>query len=71
MELLDKAFIIVNQGFIVCAECINKIYYDTDTKGRKKYYCEKVDGIIREGLVLDTTNTSVCVKWGIYKGKNK
>ncbi len=60
-----------SQEFVVCAECINKIYYDTDTKGRKRYYCAKVDGIIRYGLVFDTTNASACVKWGIFKGKNK
>ena len=60
-----------SQGFVVCAECINKIYYDTEKSGRKSYYCAKVDGIIRDGLVFDTTDASACVKWGIFKDKNK
>ena len=57
-------------GFVVCAECINKTFYDIDEKGRRRYYCSKVDGIIRNGLVFESTDASACVKWGIFKNKN-
>jgi Ethanolamine utilization protein EutJ (predicted chaperonin) len=56
-----------NKGFILCSQCVNKIYHDTDEKGRKRYYCSKVDGIVRDGLVFDTTDASACVKRGIFK----
>lgn len=58
-----------DKGFILCSQCVNKIYHDTDEKGRKRYYCSKVDGIIRNGLVFNTTDASACVKWRIFKGK--
>ena len=59
-----------NPGFVVCAECINKTFYDIDGQGRRRYYCPKVDGIIRNGLVFDSTDASACVKWKIFRSKN-
>lgn len=59
-----------NQGFIVCAECINKTFFDTDENGRKRYYCSKVERIVKDGLVFDSTDASACVKWGIFRRKN-
>lgn len=42
-----------------------------DDLGRKIYYCSKVDGIVRQGLVLDSTDASACIKWGLFNGLEK
>lgn len=54
-------------GFLMCAECINKKFHDIDKFGRRRYYYSKIDGIIRDGLVLDSTDASACVKWGLFQ----
>lgn len=51
----------------MCADCINKQFVDIDANGRKRYYCAKVDGIVRNGIVLDSTDASACIKWGIFR----
>lgn len=58
-------------GVITCAECVNKTFHGFDYLGRKRYYCSKVDGIVRQGLVLDTTDASACIKWGLFNGLEK
>lgn len=58
-------------GFRTCADCINKRFLCFDKDGRKKYYCKLVDGIVRGGIVFDTTDASACIKWGLYNQRNK
>ena len=55
------------KGFKMCAECTNKQFVDVDDEGRALYYCAWVDGIVRKGIVYDTTDASACIKWGLFK----
>ncbi len=59
----------MNTTFKMCADCVNKRFIGTEPDGRKIYYCSLVDGIIRKGLVYDSTDASVCIKWGIFKDR--
>jgi hypothetical protein len=56
-----------NNGFKMCADCTNKRFIDIDAQGRNRYYCPSIDGIIRNGIVYDTTNATACIKWGLFK----
>lgn len=54
-------------GFKMCAECTNKQFVDVDDEGRALYYCALVDGIVRKGIVYDSTDASACIKWNLFK----
>lgn len=54
-------------GFKMCVDCINKQFIDFDTDGRATYYCSLVDGIVRKGIVYDSTDASACVNWDLFK----
>lgn len=41
-----------NNSFKMCVDCSNKRFIDVDEKGRNRYYCALVDGIIRKGLFM-------------------
>lgn len=56
-----------NNGLRMCVDCTNKQFVCVDAYGRKKYYCPLVDGIVRNGIVYDSTDASACIKWGIFK----
>lgn len=51
----------------MCAECTNKQFVDVDDEGRALYYCALVDGIVRKGIVYDSTDASACIKWNLFK----
>lgn len=51
----------------MCVDCINKRYVGIDADERKRYHCPLVDGIVRKGIVYDSTDASACIKWGIFK----
>lgn len=53
--------------FKMCVDCVNKQFVGIDAGGRKRYYCSLVDGIVRKGIVYDSTDASACIKWGIFK----
>ncbi|MBP3287651.1 MAG: hypothetical protein J6L79_00275 [Muribaculaceae bacterium] len=55
------------KGFRMCAECANKQFVDVDDEGRVRYYCPLVDGIVRKGIVYDSTDASACIKWNVFK----
>ena len=57
-------------GFKMCADCINKRFLDFDNDGRTRYYCALVDGIVRKGIVYDSTDASACIKWNLFKPIN-
>lgn len=54
------------QDFKMCADCTNKQFIDFDTDGRARYYCNLVDGIVRKGIVYDSTDASTCIKWDLF-----
>ena len=56
-----------NNSFKMCVDCSNKRLIDVDEKGRNRYYCALVDGIIRKGIVYDSTDASACIKWKLFK----
>ncbi|ANU62488.1 hypothetical protein [Muribaculum intestinale] len=56
-----------NSGFKMCADCVNKQFVDFDADGRAMYYCALVDGIVRKGIVYDSTDASACIKWNLFK----
>ena len=56
-----------NSGFKMCADCVNKQFVDFDADGRAMYYCALADGIVRKGIVYDSTDASACIKWNLFK----
>jgi hypothetical protein len=58
------------QGFKMCDECTNKQFLDLDADGRARYYCNLVDGIVRKGIVYDSTDASACIKCDLFKPAN-
>lgn len=54
------------KGLIMCATCNNKSFISVDNDGTRKYYCSIVDGIVRNGIVYDTTDASDCINEGVY-----
>lgn len=59
------------KGFKMCAECTNKQFIDVDEEGRDRYYCALVDGIVRKGIVYDSTDASACIKWNLFRDIQK
>lgn len=58
------------KGFKMCVDCVNKQFIDFDTNGRARYYCTLVDGIVRKGIVYDSTDATACVKSEMFKPTN-
>lgn len=58
-------------GLKMCIDCVNKQFVSIDADGRKRYYCSKVDGIVRNGIVFDSTDASACIRWGKFKDKKQ
>lgn len=56
-----------NDGFKMCADCTNKQFMDFDSDGSARYYCSFVDGIVRKGIVYDSTDASACIKGDLFK----
>lgn len=57
----------IDNRFITCAGCNNKSYVGLDCDGNKIYHCDLVEGIVKDGIVFDTTDASDCLKYDLYK----
>lgn len=55
----------------MCVDCANKQFIDSNINGRAVYYCALVDGIVRKGIVYDSTDASACIKWYLFKPVDK
>lgn len=56
-------------GLIFCAECGNKHFVGIDDEGRIMYYCKPIDGVVKDGIVYNTTDASACLELDLYKPK--
>ncbi len=48
-------------GLIFCAECGNKHFVGIDDEGRIMYYCKSIAGVVKYGIVYNTTDASACL----------